>query len=337
MIEIMMSHEKVEKGELQVGNEHLPRLSVDILYTSHRTAQDVKKLERMMKEADVYVFSELGGWDYRFFGLIKNVSEGEILPEAALKKVRITAKNQPSYYYALRKQLRLLFNTKKPVAAIDYSRGDPLLGELKKLYRLIGVINIQNKAFTTILEERRKFYSEIGQLLQSREQYQYEQIRALLPKLVEEFPSLKEKDQIRILTMMGAVHTGVYHKLKSDGVNTRREFGKMPFFYNVFIQILRRNLFGKPVNNEILAKVLFLELIFSEVIVIQKLTRDSTKFSLYFKILTDTINYTTMKEIYESSRSLEELKRKLKEFMSEQGLTVPQNEQELDRMIFSSR
>lgn len=238
------------------------KISIEIFYSPHDTKEDVKGLEQKIKEADVFSVEAIG-WSEQLFIDLNLVSQGELTPQDFIGKYKIGGldKQEPFQPYQLT-VLDALFGSRKFVISFDVPGDDPLLRKIDESVAALDKLEF-SKDFVSCLSSRRRALENFVELQGEREQYIVKKMEAFQETLAKgETKEVRDKEKISILFLLGAVHTGVYHRLKESGREISRTFSTMPYIFGEFTtEITRRLLFGKEVSDTLVAQSLFWDLI----------------------------------------------------------------------------
>jgi hypothetical protein len=260
-----------EKEANRERGEKEPKISVDIFYAPHVSAKDIEGLEEKLKKTDIYV-PEMHLWTEKTLTTLNNVSQQLETPDQALKNLGVSPSNAYNYSF-LKKELECIYNSHKPMPILlfdvpdwETKIGDTELDKLAGSYRrqagssLMTYRYLPQKDWRSTLDYI-KSGLEIAAISQEiRELYILLNLRRL-PKIIQNYPSLeylREKDEVRVLLVLGAAHTHLYSLLKrgKESVAVRREFSKLPILFSYSSEAFRRIIFDKEIDDELAARVL---------------------------------------------------------------------------------
>lgn len=328
--------------------EGFPEVSIDILYASHGSAEDVAGTEDHFKNSDIYI-PEVFGWDESYLHIYRSLSEGEISPEQVLvgpaengrflkqeeaEKVleKALAESDPMKRMELEQfqsRLDMLYESHKSIIFIDLPDGHPL----QKLTNTEEYTTLEfNKNFGSVLEKISKELQEDARLNKLREEYMAEQLEPNLKFAIEHYyPKLKDQETIKVLITLGAFHTGLIHLLKEKSVEAKMHLSNSPFIFEYINEATRRYRMGKEVDQELLAKV-FLEkiLLASTVPQLVKITSSSDKIYRFSRKLVSRFSYGDIKAI--NDFFVEHNKFPF-HMLEEKNIGIPENEKELDDFL----
>lgn len=249
--------------KLEEKNPEGTRVAIEIFYSPHATREDVKGLAQKMEKADVFAL-EMFGWDRELLDDLTAVSRGEETPQQFLKrypKIEVTDAEKQFQPYQLT-VLEALYKSGKVVTTFDIPREHPLYQEIEKSRETLDNIS-STDSFEDLLRTQRERLKHFSALIEKREQYMLDEITAFREKLGKSaIESLVGKKQVKITFLLGAAHTSIYHHLKKSGGETSRGFPLMPYTLGEFTdEAMRRFLFKKEVGDELVARVLFWNLV----------------------------------------------------------------------------
>lgn len=204
-------------------------------FSAHHHPKDFEQMRREFEEADIYI-SEQHGWTQDDLETIRAISAGTQTP-AHLRKGQ-TAQT------AGETEDELLYNSHKPVCFVDLPEGH----ELEKaddgqedLSRATG--EFENNDFEDAIHSTQTAAEKAADFLEQKDQWIAENIKREIPKILEEHPEFRNKNQIKILVQMGASHLPI-RRLVADSFQTRRA-GEKDFSFGFYDELIRHKRFSK--------------------------------------------------------------------------------------------
>lgn len=240
--------EKITRTERKSGE---PEISVDIFHSLHETAEDIESLEEQLADADIYV-PEVFGWSSVDSGQYVAIAEGRKSPDEIIRSLEITTPDMYPPHDTRKKEFEVLYNSHKPIIIIDVPIDHPLKAKFDRLDQSLSL----GGNFETDLESYKQFLETLAKLQKEREEFILSQFKEKIKEVIQATPSLHEKDKVKVLMSLGSIHTVIGHTFKKEGVETKTRFNSMPYFFNFENEVIRRFMFGKEVNNELMAKAL---------------------------------------------------------------------------------
>lgn len=303
-------------------------IKYEFYFSPHGNPNDFKDLFELIKGADIYV-PEVFGWTREYLGIYQDVSAGRKTPEQAIKEKQAEdAEMNP----LLLEELQALYNTKKPIIFIDLPE--------EETPRAKNKIWLGARDFEGLLSNVQYYLEEESKLNHRREEYMVGQLKTKIGEILESDPDLKTKDDVNALVSLGSVHTGVYHELRDSGERVEREFNVMPQVYSLSDEGVRRYMWEKPVDQELLARIL-LETTFGEVFQpeLEKVSTDNTKIDLFKRKVASQFDIDEIRNIFHLLTYTDwnyfkgSFEGHMTYLMETKGLKIPQSEQELDEIV----
>lgn len=240
------------QGEERTGE---PKVIIDFQFGTHGSESDAKDLKKKITNCDIFI-PELPGWTPKYLQTFREVSNGKITPQEAL--IRDGWGYHPMAEY-VKSEFEALYKSKKAVAFADVPKDSKEMYDLLKTNHLSeALFNVSNLSqdFPDILRSFRVVLEQEAEAERQRESYILVRIKMEVEKLIAKNPNLRKKGEVRVFIPLGTVHTGVFHELKRQGQDVTRQFQEMPTLYAYPLEALRAMMFGKEVNDELLAHYL---------------------------------------------------------------------------------
>ena len=251
--------EKSEPGSLAeklkttaIEAEHgEPSLSVDIFFSAHDTPKDFEKLADFLPRADIYI-PEVIGWSSVDQAHYDAVSEGRKTPKEIIESLKITTPDMYPLHDTKLKEFEILHNSRKPITFIDI----PLRHPLTQRFNTLDTAFLESLTghFEDDLGSYKNFLQQIAQFQKEREEYILSQFKPQIADLLDSHPELKGKTDLHVLVALGSLHTPIWHSLKKSGQKTTAFFKSKPYVYSHENEAIRRNMFGKEVSDELVAR-----------------------------------------------------------------------------------
>jgi len=237
----------LEKELNQEKKPEQPKVRIDFIFSPHRTAKDMEKLEERIKGADIVVL-ECRAWEQEDLELWQNLSNGKITPSQAFEE-RGMSMDDPddAHWFEI---YNAIHGSHKHIESIDLPLKNPLNKEFESYSAKPNNFYAQGfkNAMTLKREEREKY----ARLQLKREAF----MLARLKNLIEEQSQAKKGPELKIAISIGAAHTGLWHKVKKQGLETRAKFSQLPFVYWHNDELVRKYFFGKKFDDKTLAHAL---------------------------------------------------------------------------------
>jgi len=284
------------KKEIEVG---LPKIKIDIFYSPHGSAEDIDGLEDQLKKADIFI-PETFGWSPEYLNALRKLSDGKVTPEMALQD---WGDDNPFYYSRDEKFFKIIYKSKKPITFIDIPDNHSLVRRENE--NKIPNIHFGSN-FGQVLDSVRGYIEKAATMHEERETYMLKQLQPQIQELLKTHPELRERQEINILLSVGGAHTSLDRYLKED-YQTTREFSKIPMIFPYRDEALRRHMFKKPVDDELVARIAT-ERTLSKAHrnIIDTLTNDSPKKAIAIRRLISRFSFDELKKMFESAHDLNE-------------------------------
>ncbi|MDO8522962.1 MAG: hypothetical protein Q7S12_01590 [bacterium] len=239
---------QLESDTKKPENRELPPLSIEIYYSAHGNAKDIGELQEKFLEADIYV-PEWIGTSLKVLETYQAVSDGRKTPAEAVIELHLDDSKMYGYHL---KRFEIIYGSHKPVVFVDV----PLDHDLIKEYReILFKPKLQN--FEEDLEYTKDFLLKEAVFEKKREEYMILQLEPKMREVVEKYPELQNKKQLKLLLSLGAFHTGLFHELDKKAYDVKREFGDTPIVFDSRSEALRRHMFDKKVGDELVLRAMF--------------------------------------------------------------------------------
>lgn len=307
---------------------HTPNIKYKFYFSPHGNPNDFKDLFGLIKNADIYI-PEVYSWSKEYLEIYQDVSAGKKTPKQTIKELHY---EDSEMNRLLLEELQVLYDTKKPVIFIDLPEEEAPHAKNK--------IWLGARDFEGLLSNVKHYLEEESKLNHRREEYMVGQLKTKVGEIIDTNPDLRTKGDVNVLVSLGSVHTGVYYELRESGERAEREFNVMPQVYSLGDEGVRRYMWEKPVDQELLAQIL-LEKAFGEVfqLELEKVSTDNTKIELFKRKVASQFGIDEIKDIFRVltytdwnffKRSFE---GHMVYLMEEKGLKLPESEDELQNII----
>ncbi len=328
MSEIKPGHAPESNKE---SKETEPKITVDFFFSYHGTAEDFSRLPEALKNADVYV-PEFVGWENIDEQGFNAVSQGKIEPP------RIDG--HPGF----ETPLHLIYNSKIPIIFVDLPAEHPEIKEtidaIKEITGAYDDFEIGN--FDKAMENLKKGTVDFASSIRRREDFIANQLKNKLKTLTQKFPQLKNKKNIRVLISIGAVHTSLHKKLKTELQSSKMMLGRDTIVFPTSNEIQRR-LIKNPqeiINDDVYARDLMEG---AMGVILWGVTKDNNKMSwairkLVVNLSTDQIRAFSKNIGGSLGDMTEALNQKehndlLRKKIEEMGIKLPTTEEEIDKLL----
>lgn len=242
----------------KVIEKKIPKVDVDVYYGAHANKEEVEGLRPHLQDCDIYI-PEMFGWSPERYAIMNLVSAGKITPEDAARKIGYNPLRAP-YDFQL---LKMLYKSGKPVAFVDYPKGDPKFDEFLRINRRINEIREYwhlGKTFEDIIREVKERIRDSANFNTEREGYMVNNLRKAVSDSVQQNPSLlskaKQNGNLKILMSLGSVHTPVSHEISRSDTDVRSKYSRSPYNWGYLHEGTRKYQLGKNVDDEFAAKML---------------------------------------------------------------------------------
>ncbi len=309
------SFDKIELGDEQQEKE--PKISYHFFYSPHGTREDVKEIKSLFEETDIYA-PENYVWGEQEKKYLEDLSQGTIKPSAC---------QNPALNYLD----GLIYNSKKPIIIVDISKEAT---EIRKLFRSSRKIFEKSLGFFAegkfdeAIEKIRLYVRGEAEANITREEKIKENIKNEIKKFLDNNPNYKNRKELKILISLGSLHTHLYKDLKAGNINLSHSFNQYPQIYSSADETIRRIIFDKEYNDELLAKIFVEDFLYDY---LADLTDDSNKIDRLIRKLSSQLNISDIRQISENSGK--NSKSKITEGLRSRGIEVPRSKKEIDKML----
>lgn len=294
--------------------------TIEFLFAPHNTPADFDGLPERLAEADVYV-PEFIAWNHDDLDYFQSVASGDVDPKDYGKK--------PSYVRAdtaVMTELQALYASGKEVMFADVSEDDPLMDTYTEGAEQLKVAFEQFRSgnFEDAISTARLAMKKVGEFHDKRELLMQRNITDRIEEAGDDAPD-------RVLISLGTGHTKVGHKLKQDRWPIRRSFRNNFTVFSSYEEIIRRHLFDKPVDDDLLAKMFVEQTVKGA---IQHLTVDTNLVHIAVRKISRTIDVRAAAFISKDIGQLPEgQKDKQIEFnLARFQIRIPRTTEQLERL-----
>lgn len=232
--------------EKELQREGSP-VSIDIFYTAHLEADDVRGLRERIEAADIFIPENIG-WHKGIERDFQGVSDGRVAPETQLKEWGFTKKDYEWYDVAL-EELRALYDTKKKVVFVDVPEDHELAKQFEDLPRLADTMDTSTPEGK--LEAFDDYLRKDAEIQEKREEYI---VKHLKKELIGALGGdVGATEHPRIVMFLGSLHSSVYHALK-DEYTASRQYRELPYVFDFIQEAKRRYRFRKEIDQELLMR-----------------------------------------------------------------------------------
>lgn len=330
---------EVTEGEKEGQREKEPKVSYHFFFYPHRTAEDVKNLEKAFEKADIYI-PEVYEWTPKLKSALNKISQGEITLEEMVKEYNIE-KSSSRY-----REFEIMRNSHKPILLVDIPKYDrEFIDKIeeanlieKEAYNLF-----MHGKFQPALQKLRSYILKMAPLHLAREKRIRQDLKKQTKAFIKQNPEYARKKEIKILVGMGSWHTHLYHKMRKENIPVSREFSDSLTVYPSLEEATRKIAFKKEVDDELLARALIEVHIYPW---LESVTNDTNKANQSLRKISSQL---TLKDMEQMSKNIAEIAQKpqipsvlgfptgdVVYEVEKLGINVPNSEQEMDELLKQS-
>ncbi len=298
-----------------------------MLFGSHVTADEAEFIQKSFQYCDIYIPEAIEKGCTLQEEFCNQIAQGDICID------KFARWNPETLPFRIR-EWEIVSDSKKLIWICDipyFYTGD----DLKCLEKANYVYPGKFESALSELERDIKTYTQAHQL---RERYIIQNIRWRLRALIRGDQGIREKEQLKVLMFMGAFHTNVGHQLAKKFMCIRT-FQVLPLVYPPVVEVMRRFVFGKRVNQEILAQV-FLSEYFGKFFVSLGGRKRIYAYEMVDPMLAWVrklnISFEEVKSLW-SPRAGGIPKERLKKFLLARGWQIPKTTGELKNLFLPQR
>ena len=116
-------------------------------------------------------------------------------------------------------------------------------------------------------------------------------------RLLQNHPELGEKVEIKVLIALGSIHTPIWHSLKKSGQKSTAFFKTKPYVYSHENEVIRKNMFGKEVSDELVARAYLESEFFAHFTPARD--EDTEKLAVLMRTVIDQFNVSDIKNVFD--------------------------------------
>jgi len=215
-----------------------------------------------------------------------------------------------------------------PVTDVDLIKKE----KIGELVLEAAVSYFWNGEFQRALKGVRMHLNFCAEAFKEREEKIKINLKNKLKKFLAEQPEYAKKKELQVLIQLGAMHTSIYHKLKHENLPVSREFSQPIFVYPFLGEALRRIIFGKQIDDELLAKGLI------DYPLITKLKRISNDTDKIVKVARKLLAPLKLQDIEQISKNSSQSRAiDISEELEKFNIKIPQSEEEMDEILGISK
>ena len=209
--------------------------------------------------------------------------------------------DNPSYYSRDKKFFKIIYKSKKPITFIDIPDNHSLVRRENE--NKIPNIHFGSN-FGQVFDAVRGYIEKAADMHEERETYMLKQLQPQIQELLKTHPELRGRQEINVLLSVGGTHTSLGRYLKKDYQTTRR-FSRIPMIFPYRDEALRRHMFSKPVDDELVARIVA-EHLLSKAHKKFFITDDSIKDVKSIRKLVSKFSFEELEEMFEGAHDLNE-------------------------------
>ncbi len=308
-------------------------IAINIFYGGHKTGEDQRGLKKEFAKADVYV-PEYPSWTPETLEIFQRVSEGSLEPDDAVKRLN------PSSRKAKLADLRILYNSNKPIIFADVSATNPIFWEnVDQLSRWAELTDAPalNTSFVEYLEHIRNAIKDLTQAQKERENYILLNLGPKIKELLKEHPELKNRERLNVLLNLGAAHTSVFRTLRENKQEVHRAFNNMPQIFSYTEEGIRSVLFNRDIGDELISKI-SLELLFRDELEqwASGKAKDSIGRNKIYRTVLSQISIKDTEDIFDRIRTGEDRKMAFDDLLEAKGFQKPKTRTDAKRVLVTA-
>ncbi|OGH93217.1 MAG: hypothetical protein A2563_01260 [Candidatus Magasanikbacteria bacterium RIFOXYD1_FULL_40_23] len=325
MSEIQPGHNPEITGE---NKEKEPNITVDFFFSYHGTPEDFSRLPEALKKADVFIPEE-HGWTKYTEKLYNEISEGKTNPD------------EINFSHVDKKILSLLYNSKKPVLFIDTPSEHPITIEAytPAETEAEAIKDFLEGYFDLSITNIKSALGDKARNIIEREKIMAATLKEKIKNLTQQFPQLKNKENINILAALGVTHTSLHQQLRPELQQSNKILGRDTIVFTTAREIVRTLIRNpeKIFDDEVYARAL-IENIVS--FLIKDTTLDSNKISWVARKLCANLSMDRIQLFSKNTGHLllgQQLNthniKHLPSELAKIGIKLPTTEEEIDKLL----
>lgn len=317
-----------------------PEFSFNFFFAPHGYTADLRGFSEKLKKADVFAPESLG-WTDKMYKDYSSIAAGNMTPEEYFgSKIGLPArknKQEETYEQGL---IREFYNSKVRLEFFDVPQEEPLFDDIKTgLWPLTHFD--EQKSIEELIDDMKKNTKKFSDLQVKREEYILSGVEDFKKRVREGFvPGMEGKKKINTLFSYGTAHSGLYRELYKNGGEVFRSYPMTPFTFTNFTEMTRRYMMGREVDDDLALRALL------ENVSVQGFffLFPSFNTSLKFAYMRKAVAFLSRKEVEGLFRKITTgwpdrtaVAGFIKEVLEEKGIIVPKTEEELQKIIESSK
>lgn len=320
--------ELLDKAKSREGKEPIPHLKINIFFGFHGSYEDSRGLEKEFSDSDIYA-PELSGWTDLDNQLFVELSQGRITPEQFMKESGSSKSPMAGFF---RKQAEMVHRSFKPIVFLDLPAGNPLHEALIMNLKKWGDLRPGLYDFRKVIAEVKSLIKEEADLHSQREDFMLGRLYAGVKEVLARRPDLAGKKSLKVTMFLGAAHTRVSHLLQEYGQEVSRKFSHNPLVYPLGTEAERRYAMGKPVENDLAARVLLER--FASVplgMLAERFTVDNHETVTFMRKIESTMSYDDIKDIFSAPPDIAPIV--FINLLAKKNVSIPKTPKEFQQFI----
>ena len=228
--------------------EHVPEVHVHVHLSSHVNDVDARRLLPHLQGSDIFI-PELLGWPKERITDLDRIATGELSVEDVPWKYEMGP-----FAPFLTSLFTVIRGSGVKIRTADLPTDSPLLGQIAASARmqreLPNILREETLTFDEAASGTQRFYQTFGGELKERERYIADRLTGCVQDVLEQNPSLAEKESIRVVLMIGAAHSSLHSLIASENPGASRSFALMPHLYSFSEELIRSRLWNLKLTPE---------------------------------------------------------------------------------------
>lgn len=307
-----------------------PKISVHIFHGVHERREDFDGLKEMLKAADIYM-PEVVGWFPEILSTYRAISTGQINPELFLKEVS-AVQLLKGWAYQSAGVFDAIYGTKIPISIADIPREH----ELTYLYDMEKQppFEFGSGSFMGTINSFKQFFENHAVLEGKREEFILEQIRVSVKELLNEYPQLRDKNELRVVMSLGAGHANLSNLSSKDNYRMTRSFSELPFLFGAGNEAVLRYKFGGKIDDGLVARAVLEEAFFQAYSpLIENMSVNTQQSIVFRRKIASQFNFEEIKGMFEGVSRFDELVPLLISNLHKKGIRMPRSQQEMNDFL----
>ena len=288
-----------DRPSLHERHPDWPALDLTFYFSPHGNKADFEGINPLLEATDVYLYEDIFNNSamraflqrlstsppYNQEWIADNVSAGEAFAKKGSEWEPV---------------IDSIYNSQKIISSIDLRETSEEKALADKIWQIIYLPLPKGPTFDAALPQFTEQQAELVKAQEERESIMADRFEEEIEHILDVYPELKERKNLKILISMGVNHTKLRHAFTMKGIPSDREFSSSPYVYNYRSELKRTLAYAREPTKDLSERAYIEDLLDNLLGVALKKTDASydVRFA-YLRNVVSKLNHEQMKDIYD--------------------------------------